>query len=60
MNKAREKDHDVSLIVKDIISDVAQNGDEALFRYNAKFDQNISTSLVFTDDETDGTISNFV
>ncbi len=57
INHARENEHDISLIVKDIINDVAQNGDKALFEYNAKFDSNMESSLAFTDDEIEAAIT---
>ncbi|MBR5741935.1 MAG: histidinol dehydrogenase, partial [Firmicutes bacterium] len=46
-----ENTADVSGIVRDIIADVRANGDEALFRYSAKFDGNDLKSLLVTDDE---------
>ena len=42
---------DVSATVADIIADVRKNGDEALFRYNEKFDGAKLTALAVTQEE---------
>ncbi len=45
--------NDVSAIVSDIINDVRENGDEALFRYCRKFDKAELKSLEVTREEID-------
>ena len=47
---------DVEKIVTDIISDVRENGDEALFRYCEKFDKAKLSSLLVTKEEIDEAI----
>jgi len=42
---------DVSAVVRDIIADVRTSGDEALFRYSAKFDKNDLKALAVSEEE---------
>ena len=48
---------DVSGIVRDIISDVRKNGDEALYRYCEKFDHAVLSALEVTQDEIEQAFS---
>lgn len=49
---------DVSKVVSDIINDVRDNGDEALFRLCRKFDKAELSSLLVTEDEIDEAVKN--
>ena len=48
---------DVAAVVKDIIRDVRQNGDKALFAYTEKFDGAVLSSMEVTEAETEAALA---
>ena len=52
-----ESANDISGVVKEIIEDVRQNGDQALIRYSEKFDKAKITDFMVSDAELDEAVS---
>ena len=53
LNIVRDTGHDVSAVVKDIIKDIRQNGDQAVLQYTQKFDDKNAEleKLIVSDEE---------